>query len=158
MEPRPSCRKTSTGLPFASRPTHSYASERPAACTWGMAAILPLRHNAPAGGFTQGGAMLKHVVLLAALFVFGAVSAQPYPAKPLRFIVPDGPGSVSDLRARQLAVKLSEQLGQSVVIDNRPGGSFIVGAEAAAKAPADGYTIFLGSIVTHALNPLLFKT
>jgi tripartite-type tricarboxylate transporter receptor subunit TctC len=102
--------------------------------------------------------MLKHFVLLAALFVSGAVSAQPYPAKPLRFIVPDGPGSVSDLRARQLAVKLSEQLGQSVVIDNRPGGSFIVGAEAAAKAPADGYTIFLGSIVTHALNPLLFKT
>jgi len=87
-----------------------------------------------------------------------ATHAQSYPAKLIRFIVPDGPGSVGDLRARQLATKLTENLGQPVVVDNRPGASFIVGAEAAAKAPPDGYTIFLGSTVTHSLNPLLFKS
>lgn len=101
---------------------------------------------------------LNLATLVAAVALSGAAAAQTFPSKPIRFIVPDGPGSVSDLRARQLATKLSEQLAQGVVIDNRPGGSFIVGAEAAAKAPADGYTIFLGSIVTHSLNPLLFKS
>lgn len=100
----------------------------------------------------------KFATLCAALALSTAALSQSYPSKPIRFIVPDGPGSVSDLRARQLATKLSEQMRQSVVIDNRPGGSFIIGAEAAAKSPADGYTIFLGSIVTHSLNPLLFKS
>lgn len=101
---------------------------------------------------------LKLATLVAAVLLSGAAAAQSFPSKPIRFIVPDGPGSVSDLRARQLATKLSDQLAQGVVIDNRPGGSFILGAEAAAKSPPDGYTIFLGSIVTHSLNPLLFKS
>jgi len=102
--------------------------------------------------------MAKLVTLCVALALSSAALAQSYPSKPIRFIVPDGPGSVSDLRARQLGAKLSEQMRQPVVIDNRSGGSFIIGAEAAAKSPADGYTIFLGSIVTHSLNPLLFKS
>jgi tripartite-type tricarboxylate transporter receptor subunit TctC len=88
----------------------------------------------------------------------GVVHAQSYPSKPIRFIVPDAPGGSQDLRARQIAPKLSEALGQPVVIDNRPGGNAIIGAEAAAKAPADGYTIFLGNIATQSLNPLAFKT
>ena len=100
--------------------------------------------------------MLRTLLLVFALAGASAATAQTYPSKPIRFIVPDGPGSVTDLRARQLGVKLAEQLGQAVVIDNRPGGSFIVGAEAAAKSAPDGYSIFLGSIVTHSLNPLLF--
>jgi len=83
---------------------------------------------------------------------------QSYPAKPLRLIVADGPGGSSDLRARQVAPKLAEALGQPVVIDNRPGGSMIIAAEMAARAPADGYTLFLGNVVTHSLNPLLFKS
>ena len=78
----------------------------------------------------------------------GAQSPQPYPTKPLRLIVPDGPGSVSDLRARQVSAKLGELLG----------GSMMIGAEAAARSPADGYTLFFGNIVTHSLNPLLFKS
>ena len=106
--------------------------------------------------------MLQKALLICVLASAAVAAAQPasqtYPSRPIRFIVPDGPGSVGDLRARQLGSKLSEQLGQAVVIDNRPGGSFIVGSEAAAKAPADGYTLFLGSIVTHSLNPLLFKS
>src|SRR6185369_12042558 len=100
---------------------------------------------------------MKVLASLLALFVCVA-QAQTYPARPIRFIVPDGPGSVGDLRARQVGAKLSENLGQPVVIDNRPGGSFMVGSAEAAKAAPDGYTIFLGSIVTHSLNPLLFKS
>jgi len=102
--------------------------------------------------------MLQKLLLVCVLATATVVVAQPYPSKPLRFIVPDGPGSVGDLRARQLATKLAEQLPLGVVIDNRPGGSFIVGAQEAAKAAPDGHTIFLGSIVTHSLNPLLFKS
>ena len=82
----------------------------------------------------------------------------PYPSKPLKLIVPDGPGSVSDLRCRQVAAKLAEGLGQPVVVENRAGGSMMMGAEVAARSPADGYTLFYGNIVTHSLNPLLFKT
>src|SRR3954469_25370696 len=99
----------------------------------------------------------------AASFVFLALVAshacpQSYPAKPLRLIVADAPGGSSDLRARQVAPKLAEALGQPVVIDNRPGGSMIIAAEMAARAPADGYTLFLGNVVTHSLNPLAFKS
>ena len=102
--------------------------------------------------------MLQKLLLISVLACATAATAQTYPSKAIRFIVPDGPGSVGDLRARQLATKLAEQLPQGVVIDNRPGGSFILGAQEAAKAAPDGYTIFLGSIVTHSLNPLLFKS
>jgi tripartite-type tricarboxylate transporter receptor subunit TctC len=92
--------------------------------------------------------------LLAATAAFG----QPYPTKPVKLIVPDGPGSVSDLRARQIGAKLGDYLGQPVVVENRVGGSMMIGAEAAAKSPPDGYTLFFGNIVTHSLNPRLFKT
>ena len=101
--------------------------------------------------------MRRFLLLLALLFAFNAL-AQPYPSKPLKLIVADGPGSVSDLRARQVAAKLGELLGQPVVVENRVGGSMMIGAEAAARAPADGYTLFLGNIVTHSLNPMLFKS
>jgi tripartite-type tricarboxylate transporter receptor subunit TctC len=97
-------------------------------------------------------------LIVLALASGGLVLAQGYPTKPIRFIVPDAPGGSADLRARQVAPKLSEALAQPVVIDNRPGGNMIIGAEAAAKAPNDGYTIFLGNIVTHSLNPLMFRT
>ena len=98
--------------------------------------------------------------MLLAVLAFGAWAQPqaPYPNKPLKFIVPDGPGSVSDLRARQISVKLGESLGQPVVVENRVGGSMVIGAEAAAKSPPDGYTLFFGNIVTHSLNPMLFKS
>ena len=84
--------------------------------------------------------------------------AQEYPSRPLKLIVADGPGSVSDVRARAMAAKMQEGLGQPVVIENKPGGSMAIAAEAAAVSPPDGYTIFLGNVVTHSLNPFLFKT
>src|SRR5438445_701035 len=86
------------------------------------------------------------------------ISAIEAPSGPIRFIVPDAPGSPPDIRARQISTKLSEGLGQPVVVDNRLGGSMAIGAEAAARAPADGHTIFMGTIVTQVLNPLFIKS
>jgi tripartite-type tricarboxylate transporter receptor subunit TctC len=108
----------------------------------------------------RGGTMLRLFSSLLVAFAFAAVAQPqaPYPNKPIKFIVADGPGSVSDLRARQISVKLGEVLGQPVVVENRVGGSMMIGAEAAARSPPDGYTLFFGNIVTHSLNPMLFKS
>lgn len=93
-----------------------------------------------------------------ALVLFAAQSpAQIFPAKPIRLIVPAGPGSPTDLRARQLSPKFPEVLGQPLVVDNRPGGNQFIGAVAAARAPADGHTLFFGNFVSHAYNPWLFR-
>ena len=82
--------------------------------------------------------------------------AQPaWPAKPLRFIVPFPPGGPSDVVARIVAPRLQDRLGQTVVVDNRPGAGTQIGSEIVARAPADGYTLFLGSIV-HAINVALY--
>lgn len=83
--------------------------------------------------------------------------AQAYPAKPVRFIVPWTPGSGTDLMARMLAQRLSEPLGQQVVVDNRGGAGAIIGTEAAAKSPPDGYTIYVGGSVSMAVSPALYK-
>lgn len=96
--------------------------------------------------------------LFASLALVLAAQAQPFPTKPLKLIVPDGAGSMSDVRARQVATRLGEALGQPVVIENRPGASMAIAAESAARAPPDGYTLFLGNVVTHSLNPLLLRT
>lgn len=79
--------------------------------------------------------------------------AQNYPSKPIRFVVPFAPGGSTDLLARFLAQHLAAPLGQSVVVDNRAGAGGVVGAEIAARAPADGYTIVLGSAGPLTINP-----
>lgn len=79
-------------------------------------------------------------------------SAQPYPSKPLRIIVPLGAGGATDVVARVIAGKLGERIGQTVVIENRPGAEGIIGLEAAAKSAPDGYTLVLGSSSTMAAN------
>jgi tripartite-type tricarboxylate transporter receptor subunit TctC len=78
-----------------------------------------------------------------------------YPTKPLRFIVPFAPGGSTDLVARVLAQRLPESLGQAVVVDNRAGAGGVIGAELASRAPADGYTILLGSPGPLTINPNL---
>ena len=81
--------------------------------------------------------------------------AQPYPSKPIRFIVPYGPGGPGDTIGRMIGKKLTESLGQPVVVDNRSGATTIIGTEIASRSPADGYTLLLIS-TTHAVNPSLF--
>jgi tripartite-type tricarboxylate transporter receptor subunit TctC len=83
--------------------------------------------------------------------------AQGYPTKPIRFIVPYPPGGGTDLISRTLGVKVSEILGQPVIIENRPGGQGNIGTNAIAKAAPDGYTIGLSYAGTFAINPWLYK-
>jgi tripartite-type tricarboxylate transporter receptor subunit TctC len=109
--------------------------------------------------------MLKFPAALAGLFSLAllatahGVNAQPaYPTKPIRFIVPFPPGGSTDPMARLAANKLSERWGQTIVVDNRPGGNTVIGTEAVARAPKDGYTILLASssfLTTPSLIPRL---
>ncbi len=80
----------------------------------------------------------------------------PYPNRPIKMIIPFAPGGASDFIGRVLGVKLSEVLGQQVIVDNRTGAAGNIGMEAAAKSAPDGYTIYLGNIGTIAVNPALF--
>jgi tripartite-type tricarboxylate transporter receptor subunit TctC len=86
-----------------------------------------------------------------------ALHAQSYPTKPIRLIVPYPPGGGTDFFARTVSAKLSDNLGQQVVVENRPGAATIIGAEAVAKSAPDGYTILLGDTATFAVNPTLYK-
>jgi tripartite-type tricarboxylate transporter receptor subunit TctC len=84
--------------------------------------------------------------------------AQRYPVKPIRFIVPFSAGGGADIVARAIGQKLSEPLGQQVIIDNRTGAAGIIGTEAAAKSPPDGYTIVLGQTGPNSINPSLYES
>ena len=79
-------------------------------------------------------------------------AAQAYPAKPIRIVVPFPPASGADILARAVAAKLTERSGQQALVDPRPGGSGIVAAEIVLKAPADGYTLMVGTSSTHAIS------
>ncbi|MBI4191591.1 MAG: tripartite tricarboxylate transporter substrate binding protein [Betaproteobacteria bacterium] len=85
----------------------------------------------------------------------GSVNAQNYPNRPIRFISPYAPGGGTDIIARALAQKLTESLGQSVIVDNRPGGGGVAGFQLVAKSPPDGYMILLGSTGPLTVNPNL---
>ena len=84
--------------------------------------------------------------------------AQGFPNKPIKFIVPFPPGSATDTSARYFAKKLSEMTSQPVIIDNRAGGNGFIAVRAVLSAPADGYTVFIGSNSTLAVNSALFKS
>jgi tripartite-type tricarboxylate transporter receptor subunit TctC len=92
------------------------------------------------------------IVLLCAAAL---AQAQSYPAKPIHLIVPFPPGGGNDTVARAIAQQIGPDLGQPVVVDNRPGAGGSVGAELAAKSPPDGYTLFLAGVGSHAVNPNL---
>ena len=88
---------------------------------------------------------------------FAVAQVQSWPAKPIRLIVPYAAGGGTDFFARTVSGKLSEQLGQTIIVDNRPGAATIIGADAAAKSPPDGYTALVADSTTLAVNPSLYK-
>lgn len=93
-----------------------------------------------------------------ALFAFASpLLAQPFPNKPIRIIVPFPPGGGNDVIARVVAQKLTERLGQQVVIENRAGANGIVGLQALMQAPADGYTLAVAAAGPMAVNPSLYE-
>ena len=87
-----------------------------------------------------------------------SADAQPYPSRPVKLVVPFPPGGSLDNTGRLIAQRLSEMWGQSVVVENKPGAGGNIGADFVAKSAPDGYTILLGALSTHAVNPSLYKT
>jgi len=114
-------------------------------------------------GIYPGVAMIKHpgwtrgvLLAFAVIVVALPVHAQNYPVRPVRMIVPFSPGGATDVPARILAQRLSEAFGHQIVIDNRPGAGGVLGADAVAKAPPDGYTLLL-TATTHVISASLYK-
>jgi tripartite-type tricarboxylate transporter receptor subunit TctC len=105
---------------------------------------------------SKGGASLLQALI--ALLAAFAVHAQPYPERAVRFIVPYTPGGLGDTFARALGQELAQRLGQPVVVDNRPGASQAIGAEATARAAPDGYTVFMGTQSGLVLNSIAKKS
>ncbi|MGH8618900.1 MAG: Bug family tripartite tricarboxylate transporter substrate binding protein [Burkholderiales bacterium] len=95
--------------------------------------------------------------LCAVVFTTGSASAQTYPAKQIRFVVPFPPGGPADILSRIIGQNLAESWGQQVVIDNRAGAGGNLAAEIVAKAPPDGYTMLMGYVGTHAINSSLYR-
>lgn len=95
--------------------------------------------------------------VLFGLLVAGSASAQVYPFKPVIVVVPFPPGGSSDAVMRMASTKLSEQLGQPVVLENKPGANGSIGAGYVARSAPDGHTLLVGSIGTYAITPLLIK-
>ena len=96
-------------------------------------------------------------VALTALACTGAASAQSYPTKPVRVIVPFTPGGISDVLSRVMAQHLQSAMGQQFIVDNRPGAGTTIGGELVAKSAPDGYTIYFIDMTTHAINATLYS-
>ena len=87
----------------------------------------------------------------------GSALAQDWPARPVKFVISQPPGTSPDITARLLAERLARLVGQQVVVENRPGGQNVIGAQAAARSPADGYTYYFATTAAIITNPLTFK-
>jgi tripartite-type tricarboxylate transporter receptor subunit TctC len=107
---------------------------------------------------TRSRFLLALVAALAAFSAAGTASAQAFPSKPVKIVVPQTPGGASDALARIVGQKLSERWGQPVVIENKAGAGGNVGTDLVAKSPADGHTLLLSYVGTQAINGSLYKT
>ncbi|HEV7804015.1 MAG TPA: tripartite tricarboxylate transporter substrate binding protein [Burkholderiales bacterium] len=94
-------------------------------------------------------------IALLAMPAHAATTAEKYPARPVRLIIPSGAGGVTDILGRVISAKLTDSLGQQVIVDNRPGASGIVGSQIVAKSPPDGYTLLM-VFPSHPVNPALY--
>lgn len=97
------------------------------------------------------------IMAVPALAAPGAWGAEPYPAKPIRFLVGFPPGGANDLVARAMAARLAPRLGQQLVVENRPGASGNIATQLAARAAPDGYTLLLGSVASLAMGPAMYR-
>jgi tripartite-type tricarboxylate transporter receptor subunit TctC len=95
--------------------------------------------------------------MLAVSAVAPGIAQAAWPDKPLRVVVPYAAGGFTDILARMLATGMAEKLGQAVIVDNRPGASTMLGADAVAKSPADGHTLLMATTSTLSTNPLMFR-
>ena len=112
----------------------------------------------PGRGLARSARIASCIALLAfAAALSGSASAQGYPNKPVRILVPFVAGGSSDIVARAISLKLPETLGGSAIVENRPGANGGIAGEITARAPADGYTLLVGSIGVFAINPVLYK-
>src|SRR5512141_2858807 len=99
---------------------------------------------------------MKLLKLVCSVVLLAALQAQAaWPEKPVKIVVPWAPGGSTDILARTVAQKLSQSLGQPVIVENKPGASGDIGSDFVAKSPPDGYTLLFGSMSTHAINPAM---
>ena len=96
--------------------------------------------------------------LLSVVATIENVEAQPYPSRTIKLVVPYAPGGAGDVIARIVSIQLAKDLGVSVVVENKPGGGGIIGAQAVASAPPDGYTVLLGNTTEMVVSPYLVKS
>src|SRR5687767_8579133 len=104
---------------------------------------------------------LARLLMLSAAVAMTVVSlgaaAQPWPSRPIRLIVPFGAGSTADIIARTMGASLSRDLGQQVVVENKPGAGGTIGAAEAARAPADGHSLVLGTVASHGTGVIMMQ-
>ena len=103
-------------------------------------------------------AMKAAGLMLAALTLCSPASADEYPSRPIRLMVPWPPGGITDVISRGLGAALAESLGQQVVPDNRPGAAGTLGVAIAAKANPDGYTLLMTDVPSHAISASLYQS
>jgi tripartite-type tricarboxylate transporter receptor subunit TctC len=101
---------------------------------------------------------MRAILLILASLLSCTILAQDYPARPIRLVVPIGPGGGTDILARHMAQKMGEKLKQGAVVENRPGAGSIVGTEYVAKSAPDGYTLLVGGIFNMVMNKALVKS
>src|SRR5215467_5824697 len=128
-----------------------------------MAAFCARRDPATVAQTAPGGTRMKRasLILVALLVALGAVAppaaAETWPSRSIRLVVPFAPGGPADFLARLVGQKLGDELGQQIVIDNRPGANTIIGAQIVAKADPDGYTLLMAIDGTLVMNPYLYS-